>query len=237
MQRLMLVVAMVVATTIGFSPSASAVTYETAPSFCGARVLRDYLAPLRHLPKLRSPAAGRVGFGSSNLLIKTTHHLIVGGGDVGYWLYLRDEIHAVHPDRTLTATLTRVNSRGRAVEMVGRARRHIGTVTPSNYPGSYFEVGDEPAMYRLIVAFQNEAGDKLGYYGFYYRVVAPVDDIRLSLNAGSYYPEQTVFALIENFGTTHVQYGASYSIQRLEGSVWKTAPESPRRFIKPLYHT
>jgi len=58
---------------------------------------------------------------------------------------------------------------------------------------------------------------------------------RLALNSGSYGPESTVFARIENFGTATVRYGAPYVIERLEGSTWVRAPESPRVFILPLW--
>lgn len=236
MKRWMLGIALLTTIVVGSGPSASAVTYETAPPFCGGALLRDYLAPLKRMPKLRSPSTGQVGFGPSNLLLKASRRLIVGEGEIEYWLSLQKPKPSVRLNWIVTATLTRVNARGRAVEMVGRSRRHVGSVDRSDFPGARFEVGGEPATYRLIVAFRSDTGDRLGYYGFYYRAVLPTHDLRLGLNAGSYRPEQTVFARVENLGTVRVSYGAGYAIQRFEGSAWRKAPESPGRFIKPLYN-
>ncbi len=92
-------------------------------------------------------------------------------------------------------------------------------------------------MYRLTVVFQSKSGRKLGGYGFYSRVVAVTKHARLSLDSDTYVPETTVFGRLENFGTDPIFYGARYAIERLEGSTWVTAPESPRVFILPLYST
>jgi Bacterial Ig-like domain len=232
-------IALIVTAVVGVAPSgASATVYETAPSFCQGAVLVDYLAPLKRMPKLRAPSPdGLAGLGHSNLLLQSSPRLIVGGGQLEYWLSTGGSDRPARLGWTLTATLARVNQRGRAVERVGRARRHVVAVTKSSLPGARFELDAEPAMYRLLVAIQDEDGKTLGQYGFYHRVVVPTQEVRLGLNASSYAHEQTVFARVENLGTERVSYGAGYAIQRLEGSRWVTAPESPRRFIKPLYST
>jgi hypothetical protein len=223
-----------VAIMIG-APSASAVTYETAPSFCGSAILRDYLAPLKRMPKLQS--RGRMNFGSSSLVLNTSRPLIVGGGNIEAWFSLRDSGPAVHPNWILTATLTSVNRHGHSVKAIRSSRKRIRAISRSTLPGIEIQVDDTPAFYRLTIGIQGDAGQKLGDFGYYFRVVPPVHDTRLGLNSGSYRPEQTVFARVENFGTEHIHYGADYRISRLEGTRWVKAPESPGRFIKPLYGT
>jgi hypothetical protein len=96
-------------------------------------------------------------------------------------------------------------------------------------------VSKNPTAYRVTVVFRNKSAHKLGGFGFYFRVVTPIQNVRLGLNSSSYSPEQTVFGRIENFGTETVRYGAPYVIERLEGTTWVTAPETPRVFIMPLY--
>jgi hypothetical protein len=218
------------------APSASAVTYETAPSFCDAGVLRDYLAPTRELPKLRGPSrTGLAGIGRSNLLLKTAPRLAVGKDRIEYWFTLGNSKRPVRPGWTVIATLSRVDADGRAVERIGRSKRRLGTVKATNFPGGSFTVGGEPAMYRLLLDIRGAQGQEIARYGSYHRAEPLLYDTRLGLNAASYRPEQTVFAKVENLGTGSVSFGAEYRIQRREGSRWVRAPESPRRFIKPLY--
>lgn len=236
MKRWTIGVALVAATVFGPAPTASAVTYETAPSFCEATVVRDYLAPLRSLPKLRGPArTGLAGIGRPNLLLKTAPRLAVGDDRIEYWFTLRDAKRPVRLGWTVVATLSRVGPDGRSVERVGRSKRRVGTVGATNFPGGRFAVSGDPATYRLLLAIRDKQGREIARYGSYHRAEPLAYESRLGLNAATYRPEQTVFGRVENLGTGSVSYGAEYAIQRREGSRWVRAPESPRRFIKPLY--
>lgn len=236
MKRWMVRICLVAAAVFAPAPTASAVTYETAPSFCDATVLRDYLAPLRDLPKLRGPArTGLAGIGRSNLLLKTTPRLAVGENRIEYWFTLRDPKRPVRLGWTVLATLSRVDADGRAVERVGRSKRRVGIVGATNFPGGHFAVSGKPAMYRLLLAIRDKQGREIARYGSYHRAEPLAYDTRLGLNAASYRPEQTAFGRVENLGTGSVSFGAEYAIQRREGSRWVNAPESPRYFIKPLY--
>lgn len=236
MKRVRLCIALGAALATCFSSSASAVTYETAPSFCGAAVVRDYLGPLNGLPKLRLPSsAGLAGIGRSNLLLKTAPRLAVGEGRIEYWFTLRNPKRPVRLGWTVLATLSRVDTDGRAVERVARAKRRVGAVTTTSLPGGRFRVSGEPTTYLLLLSIRGAQGQEIARYGSYHRAEPLHYETRLGLNAASYRPGQTVFGRVENLGTGSVFFGASYSIQRREGSRWVRVPESPRRFIKPLY--
>jgi hypothetical protein len=222
------------------APAAAAVTYETAPpAFCRATVLRDYLAPLGRLPKLHSPGpAGQLGFGPTSIRLQPLSTLLVGGGSLGYKLFLSRGAPTQHPNWTVVTTLARINWRGRSVETHNHARRHVTTISRSRGAGVEFRVNRYPAPYLLTVVFRNEAGKELGEYGFYFRVVTATANAQFGLSAPSYRPGSTVFARIENLGSSPVSYGAPYAIERLEGSAWSKAPESPGGpWILALYVT
>jgi len=220
----------VTALTLSAAPAAmGAVTYETAPAaFCRPTVLRDYLAPLDRLPKPHSPGpSGRLGFGPPSIRIQPLPSLLVGGGTIGYKLFLSRGAHAQHPNWTVITTLTRVNWRGRKAETHNHARRHVTTISESHGAGVEFRVNRYAFPYLLTVVFRNQAGKDLGEYGFYFRVVDATANARFGLSAPSYRPGGTVFARIENPGSSQVSYGAAYRIERLVGAVWTQAPESP----------
>jgi hypothetical protein len=221
-------------------PAADAVTYETEPSaFCRATVIRDYLAPLDRLPKPHSPGpGGRLGFGPRSIRLRPLPSLLVGGGTIGYKLFLSKGAQAQHPDWTVVTTLERVSWRGRSAETHNHARRHVTTVSRTHEAGEEFRVNRYAFPYLLTVVFRNQAGKELGEYGFYFRVVDATANARFGLSAPSYRPGSTVFARIENFGSSPATYGAPYAIERLEGTAWVKAPESPKGpWILPLYWT
>jgi hypothetical protein len=221
-------------------PVMGAVTYETAPSaFCRPTVLRDYLAPLNRLPKLHSPGpSGRLDFGPRSIRLQPLPSLLVGGGTIGYKLTLSRGAPAQHPNWTVVTTLTRVNWRGRTAETHNHARRHVTTVSRSHGAGVEFRVNRYAFPYLLTAVFRDQSGKELGEYGFYFRVVDATANARFGLSAPSYRPGNTVFARVENIGSSPVSYGAAYAIERLEGAAWTKAPESPKGpWILPLYTT
>lgn len=209
--------------------NAGAVTYETAPTaFCSPTVLRDYLAPLDRLPKPHSPGpSGRLGFGPRSIRIQPLPPLLIGGGTIGYKLFLKKGAPAQHPNWTVVTKLERVNWRGRKAETHSYARRHIATVSRSHGAAVEFRVNRYAFPYRLTVIFRNQAGKELGEYGFYFRVVDATANARFGLSAPSYRPGGTVFARVENIGSSQVSYGAGFRIERSAGATWAPAPESP----------
>ncbi len=220
-------------------PTASAATYESEPVFCDGAVVRDFLAPLdRRAPPIPAPPPdGRLDFGPGSVTMKSLPRLLVGGGRVGYKLFLRRGAPTAHPRWRVAATLSRVHFLPGSTLFWGQADidRPVVTISRKRDAAITFEVPSEPAFYRVTTSFQSSSGRGLGYYHFNFRVVAPTRDVRLGLNADSYRSESTVFGRVENFGTEPATFGAPYAIERLEGSRWIEAPESPGAFVKPLY--
>lgn len=223
---------------IAMPSGASAVAYEEPSPFCEGETVRDYLAPLKRMPVLHSPPKDeRIGFGPKSVVFRRTPSLIVGKGSVGYTLSLHRRAPSAHPRWEITTTLSKVDWQGRVTEVVDRTQRLVLAIGREPNVEASFDVGGRPAVYRLTVVFQSKSGRKLGGYGFYSRVVPVTKHALLSLNSDAYAPETTVFGRLENFGTDPIFFGAPYAIERLEGSTWVRAPESPREFILPLYFT
>jgi hypothetical protein len=223
---------------------ATALTDETAAPFCEGGVLHDYLTPLERLTKLHAPpATGQLPFGPAGLYLVPSPSLIAAptgysnsiDGSPGYRLFF-DRSAPVKPvDWFTTTTLARVDQRGRTVDIAYRKRRHLLALTPGHGGGVNFPA-PPPAMYRLTVVFRTEDGEKLGGYGFYFRVVEPTQEAMLTLSASSYSPEHTVLGRIDNLGTELALYGDPYVIERLDGSTWTKTPESPNFPYGQLYH-
>lgn len=206
---------------------ASAITYEPEPAFCERQQLHDFLAPLERMPKLRQPPRNEgIGFGPEKLRLRAAPSMLVGGGEVGATLAIAQR-RGLRLPWTATATLVEVNGKGRPAGKPRRLVKRVGWLKPFKGDRLRFKVPDDPAFYRVTVVFRGASGQKLGRFGFYYRVVRPIQRAILRLDASSYRPETTVFARVENFGTLPVWYGVPYSIERLVSGSWVEAPESP----------
>lgn len=224
--------AVVVAASLASASSAAAGPYEPVPSdFCEARVVHDYLQPLKRLPKLKpAPVEASFDFGPRNLRVSTTERLLVGGGRIGYTLYVERGTGAsvVRPGWRVKTELSRVNRIGDEVESIKVWRRTISVLSDRDATGVHFDLGEEPGLYRLLVTIENKRGKRLGGFGYYSRAVPRTANAHLVLNASIFARGQTVVGHVENFGTTRASFGAGLTIERLEGSTWMLAPESPR---------
>jgi hypothetical protein len=171
------------------------VAYEAPPppppssppsSFCAGGLPRESLTPFRPRPRLNAPpASGSVEFGPSNLVLERLPSRIEGKGMVGYKLTGRSSTAAIHLNWDITTTFSLIDWRGRLLEKVRRTQRHL-EVIPGRGASFRFAVDGDPAFYRVTSVFRNEAGRKLGGYGFYFRVVPETEGARLVLKANAY---------------------------------------------------
>lgn len=217
-----------VALTIALASPAQAATPEAEPPFCQQTTLRDFLAPLERLPKLEQPKPdGQLGFTKARVTLKPTAQLVVGGGAVGFKLQRPPNLPTIHPDWTVVANLSPFDWRGNPGRVAGYGKRKVAKLGRGRGGGLAFEVAAKPGPYQLQIKFRSRDGRLLAIYGFYFLVVKPFKDRRLALNATAYRPGETVFGRVENLGTMTTAYGFHYAIERLDGSQWSLAPESP----------
>jgi hypothetical protein len=157
-------------------------------------VVRDYLAPLARMPRLRTPPAGGIlPFAPDKVHLTVSPELAVGNRELGYSLS-SDGRRAFHPRGVVTATLAKVDWRGRLVRIVGSVRRRVTTISSDTSPHADFEIDAGEGVYRLTVSFRSLAGRKLGSFASYSRVVKPTSVGRLGLYSTSVHPGETVSA-------------------------------------------
>jgi Big-like domain-containing protein len=206
---------------------AAAVTYESEPAFCKRQFIVDPVSPFARMPKLHSPAAdGRIGFGPERLRLRITPPLQTGGSEIGFTLAIAQRKGLSLPWKA-TTTIVDVNGNGRPIGKPRRMTKKVGWLKPFRGDRFQFAVAGDPAFYRTTILLSGASEQRLGRYSFYTRVARPIFAARLSLNAATYRPENTVFFRVENLGTLSVAYGVPYSIERLEPGGWIEAPESP----------
>lgn len=210
---------------------------EPVPTSCGGTALRDYLRPLRRLPRLHAPpVAGQLPFAPPGVVVATLPSLLIGGGAAGYQLTADPSTPGAQLDWRTTATLALVDRRGELVEVEARLTKDVGFLAPGQGAGLRFTLGAKPGLWRIVVVFHSSKGTKLGGFGFYVRVVAGRQDVVLGLDAASYRPGQRVRGRIENFGAEFVGYGYPYGIERRVGGQWGPAPVEIGPFLLPLFH-
>jgi hypothetical protein len=211
-----------------------------ASGFCATSVVHNYLKPLEGLAPLRTePAEQRLPFAPRNLFfgISGPGPLIVadrkaGTQEVGYFLDYSPT--APHPtgkylNWLVTAKLDRINSSGRVLKSVG-----FEQVRGLRFRRSHalsFVLSAEPALFRLEVVFRNGAGERLGRYGRYLRVVESHSEERLTLSQSSYGPGETMAPRLENEGTDRLNYGLGYEIAEFDGVDWAPTSLGPKLFL------
>jgi hypothetical protein len=203
------------------APAAAA---EPEPAFCESKVLHDYLAPLKRMPKLRElpfrrraePLFRGVRIGASGPT------LAVSGGSAGYQLQWD-----ANPKWDVEVTLARVNGRGKVVRRIGQRHLRLGALAPAVITEPHFRLPGKPAIYRSTLAIHSSTGRKLAEFGNYYRVIRPTVHTRLVLDADAYRPGGTLYARIENPGAAFILFGGEFTIDKLEGEGWVPTSEFP----------
>ncbi|HYH53579.1 MAG TPA: immunoglobulin-like domain-containing protein [Solirubrobacterales bacterium] len=211
------------------SPAQAAVPGEET-QFCRSHELQDYAAPFERMPKLHQPSpTGKVGFGPESLRLWSAPSLVFGAGEVGFALDLAySRATGLSLPWSVKASLVEVNGNGRPTGKPRRLVERVGSLNPSRADIFGFAVSEKPAFYRATIAFHGASGKKLGELSSYHRVMRADQEARLRVNAAAYRLGTSVVGRVENFGSVPITYGAGYRIERLEGSTWRLAPESPR---------
>jgi hypothetical protein len=199
---------------------ARAATDSTA--FCGQRVVRDYLAPLRRMPGLHQiPASGRLPFAPKGVsLIVLGDGLRVGKDLVGF--RFSDEGIDVRRrlNWTVESAMAPVGSRGQLLSSPRSKTIHYGTELVDDIGGPRFRVPSRPAFYRFDLVFRNGEGRELGRYGAYFRVVRAQLKSRVALSASVAAPGETLLARVENLGTEVALSDTVFRVERAEEAGW-----------------
>ncbi len=230
---LYLVVGLTVVWPVG-SLGASARSFDSG--FCCGHLAHDYLkrlqgmVPVRHLPP-----SGRLPFAPKRLSLQILGEgLRVGAGKIGF--VFTDS--AVNQKRRLgwriDSRLIRVDGRGHELLSLAERSQKLGNVKIEEQQGLAFAVKGIPAYYRVDIVFRNNAGQLLGNYSEYFRVVRPRFAVQLAIDGQSFHAGQAIYARLENFGTEPVLPSKLYKFERYEGADWTVDSSiSPGVGVKP----
>jgi hypothetical protein len=231
---LRLVLATAACLTTGALSTASAIGAYPAnpladgnPAFCAPKKpVEDF--GLLNLPAIREvpEEAGKVlGRGAVD---------IYGGWDrilpeprgFGYGFSEHNYSGTVRLDWKITAELWTVDKRGTAYRQVDFAELFIGRLNAVNQP--HIEV--EPptnrrGFYRFSMRIESAAGETVGSFGAYFKVVRPYWNVKLGLARNALRPGQRVFSRLENFGSQTASYGESFSVERFDEASWVPQPD------------
>lgn len=119
-----------------------------------------------------------------------------------------------------------------AIDRTGAAQREIahhgifiGRLEAERQPR--IALGPPPGrrgFYRFDMQIMNRAGETLGDYGAYFKVVRPFWRVKLGLTRKTVRPGQRVLSRVENYGSKSLTYGEEFSVQRLEHRRWVRVP-------------
>lgn len=211
-------------------------TASAKPGTCDSGVAWNYERPLEALPPLPEvPSSHELPFGpggvrlterSSHLVLQTSPEEI---GETGVGRMVLTVPPGTRVDWLVTVKLTRVNVEGEPRELADFLRRRV---RGSGAGGLYeVELPEDPALgqyKREMVIRDGRTGSKLGSYGSYSRVVAPLSELKLTLNGTTFRPGDTVEACLENYGTTSTSHGdCGIGIEVMENGAWIRSPKDP----------
>jgi len=230
--RLTGAVALVTALAVALFPGIASAAYpadpaaDGNPAFCvPKKPIEDF--GLQALPPVReAPESGEaLGHGAVDIYGGWDRVMPIPHG-FGYGFSEHNYSGTVKLDWTVTAELWTIDKNGTPFEEVDHEELFIGRLDAAHQP--HIEV--EPSkgrrgFYRFKMKISERAGNELGSYGAYFKVVRPFWKVRLGLARAVVRPGQRVYSRLENFGTETVGYGESFTVQRREGGRWVGQPD------------
>lgn len=221
-------------------PSSAGGPYDHLdPDFCTTQTIRGNYAEIERLPPLRRPPASeRLSFAPETVLFQALDTFQVGKGRIGFLLRQSDGRRSEPIEITAAAKFERIDRHGNVLQTLGALHTPISSIKGYETVPLSLDVS-RPGLYRANVSFEDGAGNRLGSFGAYSRVLPLVHQPpRLGLNARELNPGERLLARVENFSRNTVTYGVPYSIERWNGLTWEKAPESPDGpWIMPLYRS
>jgi hypothetical protein len=135
-------------------------------------------------------------------------------------------------DWTIRAELWTVDSHGTAFQNVDSQELFIGRLDAAHQP--HIEVDPPKArrgFYRFDMRIETAAGETLGKFSAFFKVVRPHWNVQLGLARDALRPGQRVFSRLENLGSLTAFYGESFSVERFDGVSWEPQSNLPDRNV------
>lgn len=222
-------VALALAISLPVAPPVAAATGSASSTgFCAAKKpLRDFglsqLPPLREAPGDGEPLpfAPRVNvYGSDGDEVYPG----IGGTPeplpIGFGLSTRNPHASISLGWSVTAQLWRISREGRPLHQVASTALEIDQLDGADRPYVTIDLPGRPGFYRYDIQFAGRAGQQLGAYGSYLRVVRPFWQVRLGLDSRTYRPGERVRMRVENYGSRTVTFGEDFRVERRVDGRW-----------------
>lgn len=212
--------------------------YFELRSDCKSQVGVPYFEPLSKMkPVHRVPRSEKLGFGPKQLRIQPMGWGVVEGNrEIGFALR-RDGISASRPidvNWGVRTTLTRADRSGAKGKLLATRDEHAETLFADDLDEEFsFTVSRRPAFYKVQIAFFSSAGERLGSFAEYFRVVKRRPAVVLGLAKTRLHVGERLVWRVENRGTTFASFGLTYSIERYQDGAWTVDPVSPDGFTLP----
>jgi hypothetical protein len=217
------------------APSAGSAD-TTSHSSCSDRVVTDYLRPLRKMrPRANLPSGETLPLTGGGFRLRLANpELIDHPGRVAFILASapRDQRSSQAGSWSAETTLTQVDRHGRPEGRLRKTHQKLeafldGRTDTVTLGG--FRVPSHSRIYRLAVAFSGPGREERHTYRVYLRVVKHEIDTRLATSSASVLPGGTLTWQIQNYGTTSLNFGLEYRVERYDGG-WKVDPMTPAGF-------
>lgn len=232
-RRLGILICMALAFTVFWiaPPIAGAIEMKTyGKPFCKGQKVHDYERILDRMPPVRRPPLERdLPFGPRNMSIyqSALSRVVVGRGGFGYAFF--DETFGIRKEVRLfwdvTATLSRIDRRGRILRQIASTSQSFGVVQQIDDLSFWLDAPQGPALHRYDIEFRSSrSGDLLGRYSEYLRVVKPRFRVGIAIHRKILRPGGLALARVENRGTVWSSFGLPYSVQRYEEGSWTGVP-------------
>ncbi|HET7445373.1 MAG TPA: immunoglobulin-like domain-containing protein [Solirubrobacterales bacterium] len=122
----------------------------------------------------------------------------------------------------------KVNARGRTIRDVQSRALRVETV--ADLREIVFTIPAGQAFYRVELIFQDLTGKSLGSFSGYIRAVSTRSNATLLIEPGGVRAGEALHWRVANTGTTWVDIGRAFSIDRREGRRWIPQSFAPTHF-------
>lgn len=210
-------------------PPAAAAPFD--PSSCEPTIVRDYSAPLRALPKVRTlPPSGQLPFAPRHTsLVRLTRSILVGEGAVGFQFQGSPPTHGkLTLNWIVRGQVDRIDRKGVTTKIVSSRLRRYTSVSRIQKVRLWLGTQRVRGVYRVMVTFSRLSDGKvLGRYEEYTRVVKPTTHVKLTANVEQVPAGGKIDFRIENFGTLPVGAAQEFKFERLDNGSWVLDAASP----------
>ncbi len=199
--------------------------------YCDRPVVRDFEAPLRHLPFVESLGpGGQLPFAPAGVHLSLFSRPINQGLIVvisrGYSRFGYEIVRSTKTtvNWSVRSSLTRLAPTGGEEEVAAEASDLVDLAESAASSRFVLPVPTRPGPYRYDIRFSDVTGMPLGQYSEYLQVLRPKLAFRLGIRGRSFRPGHFLYSRWENLGSQLIEFTSVYWIERKVDGQWTSVP-------------